>query len=354
MSQLCTDEGRLTAWCASIAGEGLQDRRSELLWQYLNGQVEASAAAEIEQHLGSCEGCRAALEQERLLAALKTGTEKVTLAVCPSSKEMLEYVERSPALGAWRRLEIKLHAEKCAPCRDEAEWGSRSVAAEAGAPAKEAGTSPLRWFSWKWAGWAAAAAMLVLVFSVVYPSRFGSRRFARYAHIPDVPYEAMVAEFAAAHPDDVPQFRSATQQISLGNYQEGAELLKALESKRAGNPSILFFQGCIAGRQGRWQEATLLCTRAEKSPMGGYRCWYLANVALMAGDLPLARYETRHAKDHAPYKGNAERLEKLIGQLDWLTRNPPFRSSSTRTVFPLKIRVETVLRGIASRSAICW
>jgi mycothiol system anti-sigma-R factor len=37
------------------------------LWQYLDEEIEASACAELEGHLGSCDECRRALEADRQL-----------------------------------------------------------------------------------------------------------------------------------------------------------------------------------------------------------------------------------------------------------------------------------------------
>lgn len=127
-----------------------------------------------------------------------------------------------------------------------------------------------------------------------------------------MPYEAILAEFGDAHPGDLPRFRAATQLISLGDYSQGAELLREPERKYSGDPSILFFEGYTAVRQGRWRQATLLCSRAESSDLDGFRCWYLGNVALMAGELPVARTELGHAKDHTPCKERAARLERLV------------------------------------------
>jgi hypothetical protein len=46
--------------------------------------------------------------------------------------------------------------------------------------------------------------------------------------------------------------------------------------------------------------------------MGGFRCWYLANVALKSGDLALARRELRHAADHEEYRRHAQRLQQMM------------------------------------------
>ena len=306
MSRSCTDEQRLTTWCVAIAGESLEERRSELFWLYLNAQIEPGVAAGIREHLQSCQDCREAVERERLLLASK-GSGKVVFAKCPSSEELLQYMERDEAMSPWRRLEIKLHVDQCVLCREETEWAAQRVLV--GAPAAEPKSGWAAWFTWKWA-WAAAAAVIVAV--LVLPSQFGSRRFARYAQLPDIPYEMMLGEFAAAHPDDLPRFRSATHLISLGQLGEGEQILRELENRHAADPSIVFFKGYVAVREGRWKEATLLCTKAESRSLDGFRCWYLANVALMAGDLNLARKEIQHAKGHTPYRGVAAQLDKMV------------------------------------------
>ena len=89
-------------------------------------------------------------------------------------------------------------------------------------------------------------------------------------------------------------------------------MLQTLQQKHGPDPSIAFFLGHVALREGRIPQAVILCTRAEKSALGGYRCWYLANVALLGGDVNLARKEIGHAKGHEPYAGPAKRLEQLV------------------------------------------
>lgn len=167
MVQNCTDQERLALWCAAVAGDSLEERRSELLWRYLKKQVEPRIAAEIEQHVAACKACRGALEAERVLGAAGTG-DQVVLAVCPSSEEVLQYLERDAALGPWRRLEIKQHVARCVLCRAEAEWAAGRVAIQAPAAA-EPEARRARWFSWKWAWASAAAAMIVVAFALVYP-----------------------------------------------------------------------------------------------------------------------------------------------------------------------------------------
>jgi hypothetical protein len=309
MSANCTNEPKLTGWCAGIAGDGPEERRSELFWQYLNAQVPPQLASEIRGHLDSCEDCHAVLAAERLLLASRS-SGKVVLAVCPLGEELLNYAERSPAQGPWRRLEIKRHLDRCALCREEVNWAAQRVIAQA--PAVQQSPVWAGWFTWKRVSWAGAVASIALVFALVYPSQFGSRRFARYAQLPDIPYETMVAEFGASHPEDLPRFRAATQLVSLGEYAEGERALQQLENRYAEDRGVMFFKGYVAARGGRWKDAALLCTRAEPSSLDGFRCWYLANVALMAGDLDLARKEARHASGHSPYKELAQRLEQQL------------------------------------------
>ena len=305
----CTDGPSLAGWCAGIAGDDLEQRRAELLWQYLTSRLQPQAAAEIGRHLESCQDCRSALEAGRLLLASRS-VGKVVLAVCPDNEELLQYAERSETLGPWRRLEIRQHLNRCPMCREEASWAVRAVIEPA--PAARRSFTWAGWFNWKRATWAGAMAVIALAFALVYPSHFGSRRLARYAQMPDIPYEIMAAEFGAAHPEDLPRFRAATQLISLGEYPEGRQILQELEERHAGDRSVIFFKGYVAARESRWKEATLMCTKAERSSLDGFRCWYLANVALMSGDLNLARKEARHASGHAPYKQLAQHLQAVL------------------------------------------
>ena len=301
----CNDESTLVTLCGDVPGETLEERRSELLWRYLGGRLEASRTA-LEQHLDGCAECREALEQERLLAAARRGTRPVSLAVCPSNDEVLRYLERDAAMSPWRRLEIRRHADACPMCGEELQWAQGRVAGEQ--PAAEA--RPRRWFSWNW-NWAlpAAAAAALAIFAVVYPAWFGPRRFARYARIPDVPYELVRAEYAREHPDQSNRFRAATELISLGEYERGR---RALEELDRNDPPVEFCMAHVAAREGRYRDAVVYCSRAERDPMKGFVCWYLANVALLAGDLPVARKELEHARHHEPYTEPARRLERII------------------------------------------
>jgi hypothetical protein len=307
MSLHCTDPERLRAWCAALAGEDLAERRSELFWQYAKGRLAPEAAAEVSAHVESCPDCRQALDSERLLIARGT----TIVSRCPSSKEMLEYLERGAGLSPWRRLEIKMHLGRCELCREEASWAAKHVALSPAEAAEEPKPSVWAWLNWKWIA-APVAAALVLAAVLLYPTQFGSRRYAHLARIPDIPYEMMVAEFASAHPAEAPRFQAAAEHIRLGDYDQGEEILRELEARYADNPGIAFFRGYIAVRKGRWREATLLCAKAEPSDLDGFRCWYLANVALKAGDLALARREIRHAQGHTPYQEAARRLEQKI------------------------------------------
>ena len=325
MAQECIAEGRLAAWCSTIPGESIAERRSEFFGRHVKGLTDPAIARDIEGHLAECEPCRAALEQERALAAVATGQGKIAFAVCPSSLEMLQYIERDAELGPWRRLEIRQHINQCAMCREEVSWASKRVVEKL--PAAEALDAPgdsaaeaernLRpgwfgWLSWKWAAVAATAAIAAL-FALVYPSQFGPRRFARYAQLPDVPYEMIRTEFAKAHPDEAAQFVAATDFVSVGEYRKGIGILADLKAKYSTDPSVDFFLGYVATREDRIQDALMLCIRAEKeNNMHGYRCWYLANVAIKAGDLPTARRELMHAGHHELYNPGVERLEKII------------------------------------------
>lgn len=302
MAAQCTDRERLAGWCQGVAGETFEERRSELFWQYISGRQQTP---EIEQHLEACQDCRQAMERERALAGARRSQGTVQVAVCPSSDEMLRYLERGEGMSPWRRLEIKRHVEQCALCREEAGWAASVVVEPRKAPR-------LGWFGWKWT-WgvaAAATAAMVVFFAVVNPP--GPRRLARYALVPDVPYEAMRAEFTQKHPEDQMQFRAATELVSIGEYRQGEQMLQALQQKCGADPSVVFFLGHVALREGRIPEAVILCTRAEKSSLNGYRCWYLANLALIAGDVDLARKEIQHATHHEPYAGPAKRLEQLV------------------------------------------
>jgi hypothetical protein len=279
----------------------------------LNGGCETRLAGEIHQHVAACDDCRCALEQERALLAVKNAARKgsaetTVLAVCPSSEELLQYAERDEALSPFRRLEIRRHAERCDLCREEADFAASRLVEAPAAAASQALFS--RWSAWKWS-WLSAAAVLV-IFAVVYPAYLGPRRYARFAQLPDVPYEAIRAEFAAGHPDQLPQFRTATDLVSVGRYDEGARMLQVLSHADPGDPSVVFFLGYVAVRERRWQDALSLCAAAEHAYLGGYRCWYLANVALMAGDLSVARRELRHARGHALYGPQVRRLEKIV------------------------------------------
>jgi hypothetical protein len=309
MSQNCTDRGRLDAWCESLPGSDRDERRSELLWQYATGKVESAQATQIAAHLETCPACREALDAERLLVAARSN-QKTVLARCPSSEEVLDYLERNPAQSPWRRLEIKMHVDRCELCREEASWAASHVtSSQTSSPSRE--RQGAVWLPWKWIA-APIAALLVLAAVLLYPTTFGPKRYAHLARIPDMPYEAVVAEFASAHPDAAPRFRTAAEHIQLGDYDQGAAVLGELEQRFASDPSIHFFRGYIAVREGRWEEATLLCKTSERSSMDGFRCWYLANVALKAGELTLARKEIRHALGHAPYAKAAHRLEQQV------------------------------------------
>lgn len=234
------------------------------------------------------------------------GSEKTIFARCPSSDEMLRYVERDPALGPFRRLEIRGHLVRCELCRKEAAWASEHVAAPR--PKEASPRLPFAvWFSRPWT-WAAVAAALTLTFTLIYPSN----RFARYAQVPDVPYETIVAEFGAVHPAAQPAFRAAVRLVSLGEYSDAKRLIGQLETRYPEDPSILFIRGHMAAREGRWQQAAALCLRSEPHNLNGFRCWYLANVALQAGQVELARKEIAHASDHIPYRDLALRLKKQI------------------------------------------
>lgn len=299
----CKDQERLAGWCTAIEGGEIEERRSELFWRYQHGRLDPAVAAEIERHAASCEDCRNALEGERMLAVSHSGG-RVLFAKCPSSEELLQYLERDAGLGPFRRLEIKGHLNRCELCQEETSWAAKRVV--------ETPAAKRVWLGWNWSWAAVAATAAAVLFAWVYPSQFGSQRFARYAQVPDVPYETMIAEFATRHPEEGSRFQTAAQLISLGEYNQGTKLLQDLESRHAGDPTIQFFHGYIAVREGRWKEATLLCTKAEKRSLDGFRCWYLANVALKAGDLNLARKEIRHAKGHAPYTELAKRLEQVV------------------------------------------
>ncbi|MGH7416202.1 MAG: zf-HC2 domain-containing protein, partial [Candidatus Rokuibacteriota bacterium] len=272
MAQNCTDEQRLSAWCAGIAGDVLEERRSELLWRYLRKKVDLSTAAEIEQHLDSCQHCRQALEDERLLEAARS-SGKIVVRNCPSADELLRFLERSPSLSPWRRLEIKRHLDRCELCREESAWTERRVLEERPARPLAEGSRWAGWLHSRWA-WAAAAGMIAVVIGLIYPTQFDSQRYARYALLPDIPYEAILAEFNAAHPADMPLFRQAAGLISLGDYGEGARVLARLDARHNADPSIQFFQAHVAAREGRWKVATLLCVKTEPADLDGFRCWY--------------------------------------------------------------------------------
>lgn len=303
----------MDALSAAVGAGDWEERRSELLWRHARGKLESAVAKEVAAHVAACADCRDALEAERLVAA-GVGDGRVVLARCPSSEEMLLYLEKDSSQSPWRRLEIKMHVEKCGLCREETSWAASRVAA----PPKPASEAPAEgraagfWIPWNWA-WGAAAAVVVLAAALAYPNWFGPSRYAKYARIPDMPYEAVLSEFARAHPDDLPRFRTAAQHIQLGEYSQGAQILGELETRFAGDPSITFFRGYVALREGRWEEAALLCTRAEKGhTLGGFRCWYLANVALRAGHLDIARKELHHAKGHPEYAEGVKRLEQVV------------------------------------------
>jgi hypothetical protein len=324
MSQECIAEGVLTQWCSSIPGNKLEERRSELFGRYARGRTEAALSSEIQRHVVDCEPCRKALEMEQMLAAAAS-PDVTVCATCPSSLEMLQYAEGDPAVGPWRRLEIRRHADQCSLCREELSWAAQKVVEPAlrttgdSSPAEARETRSGRrgwfsgdWFSWKWGALAASAA-LVAFFALVYPAFFGSRRFARYAQLPDVPYDVIRTEFTKAHPDEAGEFASATNFVSVGEYGKGLGILTDLKTKYSTDPSVDFFLGYVATRQGRLSDALMLCTRAEaENNLHGYRCWYLANVALKTGDLAIARRELQHAAHHELYKPGVERLEKII------------------------------------------
>lgn len=277
--------------------------RSELLWRYVNAHLEPDETYQMSEHLGSCESCREALDDERLLAAGR-GREAVVLAACPASDELLQYVERDPGLPPFRRLEVKSHLLRCELCREEVKWAAGHVS-------RIARSQFAGWLQRPWI-WAVTAAMLAVLLAMIYPSYWGPRRFARYAQLPDLPYEAVIAEFGAAHPGDLPRFRAAAQLLSLGEYTHGKAVLRDLETHYPDDPSLVFLRGHMAAREGRWNEAALLCQRSEVRDLDGFRCWHLANVALQAGNLPLARHELHHAAEHPAYRDVARRLKTLV------------------------------------------
>jgi hypothetical protein len=152
------------------------------------------------------------LVRERLLAAGRS-REPIAFAACPASDELLRYVEQDLRLPPFRRREVKSHLLRCDLCREEAEWAAGRITGMA--RGLSAG-----WLRRPWT-WAAAAAMLAVLLAMMYPSHFGPRRFARHAQLPDLPCQALIAEFGARHPDDLPRFRAAAQLLSLGLYGHG-------------------------------------------------------------------------------------------------------------------------------------
>ena len=127
-----------------------------------------------------------------------------------------------------------------------------------------------------------------------------------------MPFELVLAEFGRQHPQSLDQFRQATRLMSLGEDEASVKVLTALRRQYQEDPSVLFLLGHMAAHRGEWKDAVVLCRRAETRPLGGYRCWYLANVALKAGELDVARTELRHAAQHERFRPGVERLEKLI------------------------------------------
>lgn len=200
--------------------------------------------------------------RERLLAAGRS-REPIAFAACPASDELLRYVEQDLRLPPFRRREVKSHLLRCDLCREEAEWAAGRITGMA--RGLSAG-----WLRRPWT-WAAAAAMLAVLLAMMYPSHFGPRRFARHAQLPDLPCQALIAEFGARHPDDLPRFRAAAQLLSLGLYGHGKAVLRDLETHYPDDPTLVFLRGHVAAREGRWTEAALLCQRSEGRNLDGFR-----------------------------------------------------------------------------------
>ena len=157
MASGCKDAGQVAAWCADIAGDRLDERRSELFWRLLSGRLADPVAREVEGHVQQCLPCRNALEAERALRAAAGSGEKIAYSVCPSSEELLELDRLNP----WRRLEIRRHADQCRLCHEELGWARRLD--------EPPRARRFRW-AWRWAWAPAAAAALVLVIATLYPS----------------------------------------------------------------------------------------------------------------------------------------------------------------------------------------
>lgn len=142
----------------------LQDRspHPDVLPWYVSGRLDPPEAERVRSHVETCAACR---EEVRVLSAMRREMIGALSASHVPAAELVEYSEGGGALPADRRAAIEGHVRACAACRQDLEAlaASRDSIGEAPVTPTVAPPSPRPGARRATLGWAAAAAVLVVV-----------------------------------------------------------------------------------------------------------------------------------------------------------------------------------------------
>lgn len=131
------------------------------------------------------------------------------------------------------------------------------------------------------------------------------------AQVLDLRFDRLTSALAVLSAGDRTAVDQAIDLIRKGENNIALVRLSALNEKSPQNSSLRILTAYAMLRLGNLVGAFDEASRAEKAPNGdAYKCWFLANVAFLKGDMAACRREIDHAKTNGEdVKALAERIK---------------------------------------------
>ena len=302
----CSEPERFqpVGYWASQGVETEEKVRWEMLWQAATSETDL--AKQALDHAEGCDYCGSILDRFRDVSyAFKPG-KTVTLQICPSSHDLVEYAHQaSPPEIAGK---ISAHVQKCKMCAGELRWLAKS---EKRSKSPVIMTSRARMIM-------LLAAAAVLVIGAVFYANVATR--SSYTPIQDTVYSAKYRDLArlpllnrtdlthAAPPDHWPALDKAMSALELGDTRRAVGLAARLVNSKD-EPAAQYILGRALLRERMVSAAKEALVKSEQmSPMSAYRCWTALQMGLIVGDKDLVLRECKHLEKHSEYGDDVKKI----------------------------------------------
>jgi len=306
-------------YTSQYPGSTFEEARAILIGMYAEKELIASLEDGVRKHLERCDCCTLFLKRLSDTGEFNIPAGTITVAVCPSSRNLDAYVHDRSGISTEEAGRITSHLEDCPLCKEEIDW------------LKKLDRPIVIDFPGKQRNWiqvvfiAAAFFFFALSVALLLQRSTGGSAEAQLAAIAEVKqpeqinFELLLSSAPSLPEETNAMYLRAVQHLKSRNYQEAAGMLEKVIAASPDHSGAVYLLGYTFYQLNQLEKAFELCDRAEQmQPHSMERCLSLVHIALKTGHYGRAIQEISGLHHEAP---NHPEVTALYQRITAITKN---------------------------------